>query len=57
MQNRNGQIEIAHGLAMGEARAPLTRPGPASRARIYSSMIEMLLYEAAISLGISAVAP
>jgi hypothetical protein len=33
-----------------------TRRGLASRARIYSSMIKMLLYEAAI-LGIPAICP
>ena len=31
--------------------------GPASRERIYSSMTEMFLYEAAHSLGIPALAP
>jgi hypothetical protein len=39
MQNRNGQ---------GEARVPPTRPGPASRELIYSSMSEMFFYEAVI---------
>lgn len=46
MQNRNGQIEMAHGLAMGEARVPPARPGQPAVSG-YSSMIEMFLYEAA----------
>ena len=55
MQNRNGEVEMAHCLAMGEATQLAL--GPASRVRIWNCRDEMLLYEAPFPSASPAVAP